>query len=178
MLTRSKAKNQITNPHCLAVTTSPSAFLEPSIYQEAFQTPAWTQAMHDEFQALQTQKIWSLVPLPFGKHVIGCKWVYKLKKNSDGSIARHKARLVAKGYLQEEGVDFQETFSPVAKQPTVRILLCLALHYHWPLKQLDISNAFLHGKLEEEVYMSQPPGFLLIHLNPNMFVNYIKRCMD
>ena len=136
MVTRSKSKNTLPNHQCLTAITVPSPFSEPATYQEAFHTPEWTQAMKDEFQAKQTQQTWSLVPLPQGKHAIGCKWVFKLKRNSDGSIARHKASLVAKGYLQKEGEDFQDTFSPVAKQPTVRILLCMALHFNWPLKQL------------------------------------------
>lgn len=149
-------------PVCLTAISSSilSEPAEPLSVKEALQSPQWSQAMLDEFQALQHQGTWSLVPLLAHKHTIGCRWVFKLKRNSDGSIARYKARLVAKGYLQEEGIDYFETFSPVAKQPTIRILLNLALSYNWCIRQLDISNAFLHGTLEEEVYMIQPPGFV------------------
>ncbi|CAL5401450.1 unnamed protein product [Camellia sinensis] len=154
MVTRSKSTSLFPTAHLAQVPT------EPSSYKEASQSSAWTQAMNEEFHALQLQHTWSLVDLPPNKNVIGCKWVYRLKKNSDGSIARYKARLVAKGYLQEEGIDYEETFSPVAKQPTIRILLCLALHFGWSIKQLDVSNAFLHGVLHEEVYMTQPSGFI------------------
>jgi hypothetical protein len=115
--------------------------------------------MQDEYDALIKQGTWSLVPPPTNHNIVGCKWVYKLKTHSDGSIARYKARLVAKGFHQQQGIDFDETFSPVIKPPTVRMIISLVVSLHWPLRQLDVSNAFLHGILKEEVYMSQPQGY-------------------
>lgn len=119
----------------------------------------WQQAMAEEFGALVKQGTWTLVPPPSHGNVIGCQWIYKIKHNSDGSVARYKARLVANGIQQSEGMDYNETFSPVIKQPTIRVVLSLAVHHHWKLKQLDVSNAFLHGLLEEEVVMRQPRGY-------------------
>jgi histone deacetylase 1/2 len=115
--------------------------------------------MTEEFQALQRNETWTLVPLPQNRKAIGCKWVFRTKENPDGSINKYKARLVAKGFHQLQGFDFNETFSPVIEPVTVRLILSLAVSYKWPLKQLDINNAFLNGILEEEVYMVQPPGF-------------------
>ncbi|KAI5321949.1 hypothetical protein L3X38_031021 [Prunus dulcis] len=114
--------------------------------------------MDKEIQALEQNNTWSITPLPAGKHPIGCKWVYKVKYNSDGSVERYKARLVAKGYTQQEGLDYTETFSPTAKLVTFRCLLALAAVRNWRLHQLDVQNAFLHGDLDEEVYMLPPSG--------------------
>lgn len=133
---------------------------EPSSFTAASKSLVWRQAMAEEFSALQRQGTWSLVPNSPDKHVVGCRWVFKIKHNPDGSVARHKARLVAKGFHQEFGVDYTETFSPVVKQATVRIVLTLAVHFHWPLHQLDVTNAFLHGILKEDIYMTQPQGFI------------------
>ncbi|KAM1246265.1 hypothetical protein ACFX2J_042353 [Malus domestica] len=133
--------------------------IEPTSYKSASKSPEWQAAMQEEIDALHAQKTWSLVPLPSGKNLVGCKWVYRIKTHFDGSIARYKARLVAKGYNQEEGIDYSETFSPVVKPTTVRLILALAAQFHWPLRQLDVKNAFMLGELNEEVYMTQPPGF-------------------
>ena len=97
-----------------------------------------------------------MVPLPSSKNVVGCKWGFKIKRNSDGSLARYKARLVAKGYLQQYGLDYEETFSLVVKPTIVKIILALAVQFGWSLRRLDVFNAYLHGVLQEEVYMAQP----------------------
>ena len=115
--------------------------------------------MDKEIQALELTNTWTLTTLPPGKVPIGCKWVYRTKYKSDDTIERHKARLVAKGYTQREGLDYTDTFSPVAKSVSVRMVLSLAAVKGWFLPQMDVNNAFLHGDLDEEVYMSLPPGF-------------------
>lgn len=114
--------------------------------------------MQKELDALSKNKTWDLVPLPPGKKAIGCRWVFKVKLNADGSLERCKARLVAKGYNQKFGVDFTETFSPVVKMSNVRCILSVAASRKWDVFQLDVNNAFLHGDLVEEVYMNVPEG--------------------
>lgn len=115
--------------------------------------------MLEEFLALLRNKTWILTRLPPGKNLIGNTWVFKLKKHADGSVARHKARLVAQGFSQEPGFDFTETFSPVVKPTTIRLILSIAVSSSWRITHLDVNNAFLHGDLEEEIYMRQPIGF-------------------
>ena len=109
--------------------------------------------------ALQKNSTWTLVQLPKGKRTVGCKWVFSIKHKVDRSIERYKARLVAKGYTQIHGIDYQETFSPITKLNTVRVLLSFAAYLDWPLHQFDMKNVFLHGDLEEEVYMDILSGF-------------------
>jgi hypothetical protein len=133
---------------------------EPSCYSKAASDPRWQAAMSLEFEALISNKTWILCPRPSHQHVIHNKWVYKIKRKSDGAVDRLKARLVAKGFEQTSGVDYTDTFSPVIKPSTIRVILALAVYFNWMIKQLDISNAFLHGSLFEEVYMEQPKGFV------------------
>ena len=132
--------------------------VEPQSYNIASKDPNWIEAMDAEIKALEVNNTWILTNLPQDKTAIGCKRVYKIKHRSDGSIERYKARLVARGYTQIEDQDYLDTYSPVAKLTTVRLLLALAIVNRWYLKQLDVDNAFLHGDLNEEMYMVLPPG--------------------
>ena len=115
--------------------------------------------MNTELRALEVNGTWSIESLPLEKRPIGCKWVYKIKRRADSTIEHYKARLVAKGFTQLEGLDFHETFAPVAKMTTIRCLLVIALHRRWELHQMDVNNAFLYGDLDEEIYMRLPPGY-------------------
>lgn len=133
----------------------------PNSVQEALADPRWKAAMNEEMKSLQKNETWELVECPPGKKPVGCRWIYTMKYKADGSIERFKARLVAKGYTQTYGIDYTETFAPVAKINTVQVLLSLTANLDWPLQQFDVKNAFLHVKLSEEVYMDLPPGSMV-----------------
>jgi histone deacetylase 1/2 len=134
---------------------------EPSSLSEALGDARWKKAMEEETAALHQNQTWHLVPAnpKSRRNVIDCKWVYRIKRNSDGTIDRYKAHLVAKGFKQRYGIDYEDTFSPVVKAATIRVVLAISVSHGWSLRQLDVKNAFLHGVLDEEVYMKQPPGF-------------------
>jgi len=150
---------------------------EPSTFQEAVSgtdASLWMTAMQEEVEALHKNKTWSLVELPKGRKAIGCKWVYKIKRDSNDQVERYRARLVVKGYAQKEGIDFSEIFSPVVRLTTIRVVLALCAAFDLHLEQLDVKTAFLHGELEEEIYMLQPEGFkekenLVCRLNKSLY---------
>jgi histone deacetylase 1/2 len=119
----------------------------------------WKEAMDSEYMALMKNKTCHLVPPRKGINVVDCKWVWKKKYKSDGSLDKYKSRLVAKGFKQRYGIDYGDTFSPVVKHATIRVVLSLVVSQGWSLRQLDVSNAFLHGHLEEDIYMRQPPDY-------------------
>ncbi|PKU78648.1 Retrovirus-related Pol polyprotein from transposon TNT 1-94 [Dendrobium catenatum] len=158
---QTRLKSGIIKPkHILSLFTSAPTDSTPKTYAQAIKHPHWRQAMSEEFHALQKQSTWTLVPAPAQTPILGCKWTFKTKLLPNGQVDRYKARLVAQGYDQQYGVNYTETFSPVAKMTTIRILLTLALNRNWEIRRLDVSNAFLHGDLSETVYMRQPPGFV------------------
>ncbi|GJR91241.1 retrovirus-related pol polyprotein from transposon TNT 1-94 [Tanacetum coccineum] len=152
---------------------------ESSTLQEALNIPDasfWKDVMQEEIKALHKNKTWELVPLPGGRKPIGNKWVYKIKRNGDDQVERYRARLVVKGYAQKEGIDFNEIFSPVVRMTTIRVVLAMCATYDLHLEQLDVKTAFLHGNLEEEIYMLQPEGFkqkgkenLVCRLNKSLY---------
>ncbi|GKD79897.1 putative ribonuclease H-like domain-containing protein [Tanacetum coccineum] len=132
---------------------------EPKKVIHALKDPSWIEAMQDELLQFKLQKVWTLVDLPNGKRPIGTKWVFRNKKDERGIVIKNKARLVAQGYTQEEGIDYDEVFAPVARIKAIRLFLAYASFKDFMVYQMDVKSDFLYGKIEEEVYVCQPPGF-------------------
>ncbi|GJY03919.1 putative ribonuclease H-like domain-containing protein [Tanacetum coccineum] len=132
---------------------------EPKKVIHALKDPSWIEAMQEELLQFKLQEVWTLVDLPNGKRAIGSKWVFRNKKDERGIVIRNKARLVAQGYTQEEGIDYDEVFAPVARIEAIRLFLAYASFKDFVVYQMDVKSAFLYGKIEEEVYVCQPPGF-------------------
>jgi hypothetical protein len=135
------------------------SFHEPKRVDEALDVPDWVISMQEELNNFTRNQVWELVERPKNHNVIGTKWVYRNKENEDGIVVKNKSRLVAQGYTQVEGLDFDETFAPVARLEAIRILLAYACSRNIKLYQMDVNSAFLNGKISELVYVEQPPGF-------------------
>ncbi|KAD4385441.1 hypothetical protein E3N88_25609 [Mikania micrantha] len=132
---------------------------EPINFKQAAGKPVWDRAMKEEIASIERNKTWNLTDLPSGHRPIGLKWIFKIKKDAKGNITRHKARLVAKGYIQEHGVDYDEVFAPVARLETIRLVFAISAQKGWLIHHLDVKTTFLHGELNEEVFVNQPEGF-------------------
>lgn len=158
MVTRGKAGVRKPNPRYVMHTIKTDVSL-PKNLSEALKHPGWNAVMVDEYDTCQETNTWSLVPCPPNTHVIGCGWIHKVKLNADGTFGKHRSRLVARGNEQTEGIDFLETYNPVVRTATVRMVLHIATVNRWDIRQFDVKNAFLHGDLTETIYMKQPPGF-------------------
>nr|GEW47813.1 Gag-Pol polyprotein [Tanacetum cinerariifolium] len=134
--------------------------VEPKNIKEAMADSAWIEAMQEELHQFDRHQVWVLVDKPFGKSILKLKWLWKNKKDVDQTVIRNKARLVAKGYAQEEGIDFEESFAPIARLKAVRIFIAYAARKSFLIFQMDVKMAFLNGPLKEEVYVAQPEGFV------------------
>ena len=134
---------------------------DPTTYKEALydkDSLRWLEAMRTEMDSIYANQVWSLIDPPEGVIPIGCKWIFKRKIGTDRRVDTYKARLVAKGFRQREGIDYEETFSPVAMLKSIRILLAIAAHYDYEVWQMDVKTAFLNGYIEENIFMEQPKG--------------------
>ncbi|GJS32061.1 retrovirus-related pol polyprotein from transposon TNT 1-94 [Tanacetum coccineum] len=143
---------------------------EPKKVIQALVDPRWIEAMQEELIQFELQKVWTLVDLPDGKRAIGTKWVFRNKKDKRGIVVRNKARLVAQGYTQEEGIDYDEVFAPVARIEAIRLFLAYASYMGFIVYQMDVKSAFLCGTIEEEVYVCQPPGFKDLHFPDKVYM--------
>ncbi|GKB22830.1 retrovirus-related pol polyprotein from transposon TNT 1-94, partial [Tanacetum coccineum] len=159
MLTRSMAAKLTTTSTSECLFADFLSEIEPKKIFEALKHPGWINALQEELNQFYRNKVWTLVPLPNGKIAIGSKWMYRNKKDEHGTTTKNKARLVAQGYSQEEGIDYDKTFAPLARMEAIRIFLAFAIYMSFKVYQMDVKSAFLNGKLKEEVYVKQPPSF-------------------
>ncbi|GJU47912.1 putative ribonuclease H-like domain-containing protein [Tanacetum coccineum] len=146
-------------PQTRRMTKNVTEHVEPKKVIQALTDPSWIEAMQDELLQFKLQKVWTLVDLPYGERAIGTKWVYKNKKDDRGIMVRNKARLVAQGYTQEERIDYDEVFAPVARIEAIRLFLAYASFMRFIVYQMDVKSPILYGTIEEEVYVCQPHGF-------------------
>ena len=161
MTTRSR--NNIVKPttkYNLNVNLESDPHWIPTTWQQALKHPKWRAAMLAEINSQLDNRTWDLKAITENMNIVGCRWIFTIKYKPNGDIDRYKARLVAKGYNQQPGIDFTETYSPVIKSTTIRLVLGLAVNKDWPVRQIDVNTAFLQGNLNEEVFMCQPPGFI------------------
>jgi hypothetical protein len=132
---------------------------EPTCFEEAIQRKEWADAMTEEYQSIMKNEVWEIVPRPKDKDVVSSRWLFKIKHAVDGSIEKYKARFVARDFSQKEGIDYEETFAPIARYTSIRTIIALAAKMKWKLHQMDVKTAFLNGVIEEEVYIEQPQRF-------------------
>jgi hypothetical protein len=133
---------------------------DPEAFAEASGDPDWDTTMNEEYRSLMKNDTWDIVPLPKGRKLVRCKWIYITKYASDGSVERHKACLVSKGFYQVEGIEYHETFVPIAKMNSICLVLTLAASHKWEVHQMDVKSAFLHGYLQEEIYIEKPLDYV------------------
>ena len=163
---------------CVANFVSYSCYLsqvEPTKVEEALQENSWVKAMHDELLQFQWNDVWTLVPRLEGEHIIGTKWIFCNKTDEEGIVIRNKAQLVVRGYSQMERVNYDETFVPVTRIESIRILLTLSCHLKFKLYQMDVKTSFLNGLLKEDIYVAQPKGFIDPHFPDHVL--YLKKAL-
>ncbi|GJT61309.1 retrovirus-related pol polyprotein from transposon TNT 1-94 [Tanacetum coccineum] len=177
-----KAKNMVSTNRCLELLHmdlfGPSAtksYGEPKNLNEALGDKSWVVAMQEELHQYIANDVWNLVPPPKNQSIIGTKWVYRNKLDKNGIVSRNKARLVAQGYNQQEGIDYDETYAPIARLESIRKLLVIACAHDFRLYQMDLKSAFLNEFINEEVYVAQPSGFIDFE-KPIMFINLKRLC--
>ena len=162
----------------MGAATGEAEGLEPRTIEEAkgrADWPMWEEAIQKELEALCKADTWDVIERPPGKNIVGCKWVFKVKKDSEGRIAKYKSRLIARGFTQVYGVNYTEIFTPVAKLASLRTILAMATHKDWPIEVFDFNSAFLNGELDEEIFMQLPPD--LAGFDPRQFVAKLRKAI-